>query len=88
MSLLLNSHPKNRPPLAIPRSPQLPGVMPSSDIPLELWLRIANYIPPHMLKNLMSVNQAFFYAEMEERYKEVGLFQVNERMLRIVDRLE
>ncbi|KAF9075544.1 hypothetical protein BDP27DRAFT_1415328 [Rhodocollybia butyracea] len=53
--------------------------MPVPHIPIELWLLVAQFIPPHMLKNLMSVNRAFFCAEMAQRYKEVGFFRAGAR---------
>lgn len=43
------------------------------DIPPEIWLNIPNYIPPHELLNLISINSFRLDAALNERYKRVNL---------------
>lgn len=43
------------------------------DIPPEIWLNIAKYIPPRDLLNLISVNSVLLDIAMDERYKRVNL---------------
>ncbi|KAJ4471572.1 hypothetical protein J3R30DRAFT_1095505 [Lentinula aciculospora] len=61
-------------------------------LPVELWLHVAHFIPSTMLKDLISVHRAFFYAEMAKRYKEVrlkGFFQTSDNnILQLVDSLQ
>ncbi|KAF5365023.1 hypothetical protein D9757_011422 [Collybiopsis confluens] len=66
------------------------NALPSSGIqlPIELWFLIARFIPPHILHNLMSVNRAFFYAVMAERYKEVSFYHLDERITSMLQRLQ
>ncbi|KIK61086.1 hypothetical protein GYMLUDRAFT_73504 [Collybiopsis luxurians FD-317 M1] len=75
-------------PSSSPRSP--PNVLSAfrTQLPLEIWFLIVQFIPRHLLQNLMSVNRAFLYAVMAERYKEVSFYQMGEQMMSMVQRLQ
>jgi len=45
-----------------------------SDLPVELWRHIAQFLPPEVVKGLYGVNQAFYHLAMDEKYREVKLF--------------
>ena len=53
------------------------------DIPSDVWLYIAQFIPAIVLRDMISVNSVFFDLAMDERYREVSInFTSNEtRML-------
>jgi hypothetical protein len=44
------------------------------DIPLEIWLLIAQFIPDHIIWGLRTLNSAFFQAAMDARYRDITLF--------------
>jgi len=46
------------------------------DIPCEIWILIAQFIPDHVLWDLRSLNSAFFQAAMDSRYREIDLFDI------------
>ena len=50
---------------------QLSACLSVMDIPFEIWLQIASYIPAVQIRNLYSVNRPFFRIAMDERYREV-----------------
>jgi hypothetical protein len=43
------------------------------DIPVEIWLQIAQYLPGSTLRNLYSLNRVFYHLAMNERYRVVLL---------------
>jgi hypothetical protein len=43
------------------------------DIPVEIWLQIAQYLPGTALRNLYSLNHTFYHLAMNERYRVVFL---------------
>lgn len=43
------------------------------DIPYDIWECVASYIPDEYLKELYSLNSAFFHASMAARYRTVKL---------------
>jgi len=56
------------------------------EIPPEIWLHIAQFIPGISLRDMISVNSVFFDLAMNERYSEVSInFTFNEKKL--LDRL-
>ena len=61
---------------------------PAVDLPLEIWLYIASFIPPDQLRKLYAVNHALFVIAMEERYKEVHLCEELEMMPETLARLK
>jgi hypothetical protein len=59
-----------------------------SDIPLDILLRIAQFIPEHRLKNMLTVNSAFFDLAMNARYRHVSFYDLgNEKVMRRLNRL-
>ena len=49
------------------------------DIPADIWLHIATFIPTTALRNLISVNSILFDIGMNERYREVSInFRLDE----------
>lgn len=44
------------------------------DIPLEIWLLVAQFIPDHIIWDLRTLNSAFFQAAMDARYRDITLF--------------
>ncbi|KAF8656955.1 hypothetical protein AX16_002310 [Volvariella volvacea WC 439] len=43
------------------------------NLPYDIWVHIAQYLSPVQLRDLYSVNQAFYDLAMNERYREVNL---------------
>ncbi|KAK7472231.1 hypothetical protein VKT23_000352 [Stygiomarasmius scandens] len=58
-----------------------------TEVPEDVWRYTAQFIPKHILRNLYEVNRAFFDMAMNERYREVSLFQFDNRMLYLLERL-
>jgi hypothetical protein len=55
---------------------QLFGPFPSSrptavDLPFEVWLHIASFIPTDQLRRLYAVNRIFYAIAMTEKYKAI-----------------
>ena len=51
-------------------TPGIPFMAPI--IPPELWLRVAQFIPASVLRNLYSVNPVFLDLALNERYREIN----------------
>lgn len=63
----------------------------SSDVPqlpIELWMAIAEFIDPVELEKLIGVNRGFFEIAMDKRYTEVKLIEYPSRLLNKLDRLK
>lgn len=58
------------------------------DIPTDVWNHIASYIPQHELRELISVNRAFFDLVLDARYKTVEWFMVDKKMVRFLGCLQ
>jgi len=58
-----------------------------TEVPEDVWRYTAQFIPKHILRNLYEVNRAFFDMAMNERYREVSLFQFDSRMMYLLERL-
>jgi hypothetical protein len=43
------------------------------DIPADIWLHIATFIPTNVLRDLISVNSILFDIGMNARYREVSI---------------
>jgi hypothetical protein len=57
-------------------------------LPYEIWLHIATFIPPALLRNLYSVNRSFFDIAMNARYNEVQFVDFDAVMLKKFNRLK
>ena len=45
-----------------------------NDLPTELWLHIASFLPSGLIMaKLMTLNRTFFYLGMQELYREVEI---------------
>ncbi|KAJ7272615.1 hypothetical protein B0H12DRAFT_1177263 [Mycena haematopus] len=60
---------------------------PSAPLPSEIWMQIAEYLPPQMVADLYSVNRHWFDIAMNARYHQVSFAFLNRAMLRDLDRL-
>jgi hypothetical protein len=59
------------------------------DIPRDIWLRVAQFIPDNSLKELLTVNAAFFDMAMNARYQDVFFYDLgNEKRMRWYARLK
>ncbi|KAK7038976.1 hypothetical protein VNI00_010368 [Paramarasmius palmivorus] len=50
--------------------------MPNSQIPPEIWLRIAGYLSKEELLRMLGLNRVFFHLAMDEQYRELSLFEL------------
>ncbi|KAF9001585.1 hypothetical protein BDQ17DRAFT_1542809 [Cyathus striatus] len=61
------------------------------EIPLEIWHRIASFLPDASVRGLLSVNRAFFYLSMGIRHRELVIdvydHSVPERLMRFKDNM-
>ena len=55
--------------------------------PQEIWLSIAQYIPPLKLQELISLNSTFFEIGMDCRYRQMSFAYLDDRMVRNLSRL-
>ncbi|KAF7356981.1 Polygalacturonase 3 [Mycena venus] len=60
---------------------------PSAPLPSEIWLQVADYLPPQMVGDLYSVNRQWFDISMNARYRQVSFAFLNRAMLRDLERL-
>ena len=60
----------------------------SMDVPFEIWVYIASFIPPDELQKLHAVNHAFFIVAMEEWYKSVHFCDEVEMIPIVLSRLK
>lgn len=58
------------------------------DIPHDIWLHIAEYIPALVLRNLLIVNRSFFDIAMDCRYRQMSFVYLDNRMVRNLVRLK
>jgi hypothetical protein len=58
------------------------------DIPHDIWLHIAQFIPLLVLRNMFSLNRTFFDIVMDLRYQQVSFAYLNTRMIRTLVRLK
>lgn len=57
------------------------------DFPPEIWLQIANYIPPSSLQSMRTLNHALYEAAMDERYRRVFLSSHDEDAIRKLEHI-
>ena len=50
-------------------------------LPAELWQCIAQSLPSHELSSMFTVNSTFFRLAMDERYKDLSLYQLEGDMV-------
>ncbi|KAF5378594.1 hypothetical protein D9615_007163 [Tricholomella constricta] len=60
----------------------------STDIPADIWLYIAQFIPSITLRNLYSLNSLFLDLALNERYKEVNFLQINQKTIAFLEHLK
>ncbi|KAL0951377.1 hypothetical protein HGRIS_008075 [Hohenbuehelia grisea] len=58
------------------------------ELPTEIWLKIASYIPDQEMARLCSLNRVFMNLALEKRYGVVDLSFMSERALRLIDHLK
>jgi hypothetical protein len=58
------------------------------EIPHDIWLHIAQFVPLLVLRNMYSVNHTFFDIAMDLRYQQVSFAYLNQRMVRTLLRLK
>ncbi|KAF5379535.1 hypothetical protein D9615_006542 [Tricholomella constricta] len=58
------------------------------DLPHEIWLHIAHFIPASVLEGLISVNSTFYDIAMDCRYRQISFAFLDHRMLRNIVRLK
>jgi hypothetical protein len=57
-------------------------------LPLDILLRISNFIPVHDLKNMLTVSPAFFDVAMDARYRRISFYDLgNDKVMRRLERL-
>ncbi|KAJ7789089.1 hypothetical protein B0H14DRAFT_3892070 [Mycena olivaceomarginata] len=61
--------------------------MSSPALPSEVWLQIAEYLPPQMVGDLYSVNRQLFDIAMHARYHQVSFAFLNTALCRDLERL-
>lgn len=57
------------------------------DLPLELWMHIAQFLSTEVVKDLYGVNQALYHLAMDEKYREVKFNCVDSDLLHKVNSL-
>jgi len=57
------------------------------DVPPEIWLHIARFIPDKCLRDMLAVNRVFFHLAMDVRYKDILIKTLDHDALRTVYRL-
>ncbi|KAF8075229.1 hypothetical protein FPV67DRAFT_1382064, partial [Lyophyllum atratum] len=58
------------------------------DLPHEIWLHIAQFIPASCLEGLISVNSTFYDIAMDCRYRQMSFTFLDNKMLRNIVRLK
>jgi len=48
------------------------------DLPYEIWMHVASFIPLDVLKGLIQIHRAFFDLAMREVYREVFIYHEGE----------
>ncbi|KAG6865971.1 hypothetical protein C0991_009973 [Blastosporella zonata] len=56
-------------------------------LPVEIWLHIAKFLPDDTLRGLLVINGLFFDLAMDIRYREVELYDVTPNALKILSQL-
>jgi hypothetical protein len=51
------------------------------DLPFDVWLHIASFIPAEQLRTLCEVDRTFFNLAMNIRYKEVVLYHIRDEQV-------
>lgn len=57
------------------------------ELPSEIWLHIAQFIPPEQIRVMLGVNQVFFYLAMDERYRSLSIASLDANLMRLLVRL-
>jgi hypothetical protein len=57
------------------------------DIPRDIWLHIAEFIPEADMRSLITVNSVFFDLGMEARYREVYIRYLGDKTIKKLVRL-
>jgi len=57
------------------------------DIPADIWLHVAKFIPDDILQNMLGVNRLFLDLAMDVRYREVSLKSICPATMRALARL-
>jgi hypothetical protein len=50
-------------------------------VPLDIWFHVAQFLPDDVLRDLFSVNFAFFKISMDRHYRVVCVDMLSHRML-------
>jgi len=58
------------------------------NLPHDVWLHIAHFIPPSALPDLISLNSTFFDLAMDCRYRQMTFAYLSDKMLRNLTRLK
>jgi hypothetical protein len=58
------------------------------DLPPDIWVRVAEYLPSKQLPGMISVNRTFYNLVLDTRYRTVELATINPPALRLLKRLE
>ncbi|KIM44158.1 hypothetical protein M413DRAFT_68076 [Hebeloma cylindrosporum] len=62
--------------------------MPSSDLPLELWIEILSYLPRTALHRMIGVNRLLFELALNDLYEEVRFISNDKEMLKTFKQLK
>jgi hypothetical protein len=57
------------------------------NLPVELWMHIAQFLSTEVVKDLYGVNRTFYHLAMDERYREVKFNCVDSDLLHNVESL-
>jgi hypothetical protein len=57
------------------------------DIPADIWLHVAQFIPDDTLRSMLGVNSLFFDLAMDVRYREISLKSLNSEAVKTLGRL-
>lgn len=61
--------------------------MPSSDLPVELWLKILTYLPRSALPKMIGVNRTLFELALNDMYEEIRLISDDKDMAKTFEQL-
>ncbi|KAF8907080.1 hypothetical protein CPB84DRAFT_1844186 [Gymnopilus junonius] len=61
--------------------------MPTSDLPVELWLEILAYLPRTTLHKMIGVNRTLFELALNDMYEEVRLISDDKQMIKTLKQL-
>lgn len=60
----------------------------SVDLPYDVWLQIGEFLTPAQRRSLLSVNRAFLDLALNGHYRELVLYNLDERQHHILERLQ